>query len=63
MRGEWVGSVEASRIIGVPYSTFMRWVDKGLIEPVHENPGLTGAKVFRRSDVEKLARKTAEAAS
>ena len=50
-----VGSDEASRILGVHRATFLRWVEQGLIGPVHENPGPKGAKVFRRADVEKLA--------
>ena len=58
-----VGSVEASRIIGIPYTTFMRWVESGRITPVHVNPGPTGAKIFRRADVDKLASEKAEAAS
>ena len=52
---ETVGSVEAARIVGIPYSTFMRWVAAGRITPVHENPGPVGAKVFRRADCELLA--------
>ncbi len=58
-----VGSVEAARIVGVPYSTFMRWVDKGLIEPAHVMPGVSGAKLYRLADVEQFARDKAEAAS
>lgn len=59
-----VGSVEASRIIGIPYTTFMRWVADGRITPVHVNPGPTGAKIFRRADVNQLASDVkAEAAS
>jgi hypothetical protein len=60
---EFVGSLQASRIAGVPYSTFMRWVAAGRITPVHENPGPTGAKMYRRADIEQLARDKAEAAS
>lgn len=60
---QFVGSVEAAEIVGVPYPTFMRWVAGGRIAPVHENPGPTGAKVFRRADVERLAREKAEATS
>lgn len=55
MQDDLVGSVEASRIAGIPYATFMRWVAQGVVEPVHVNPGPTGAKVFRRADILKLA--------
>ena len=61
-----VGSREAASIVGVPYTTFMRWVADGRITPVHENPGPVGAKVFRRADCEHLAaelKPAAEAAS
>ena len=58
-----VGSGEACEIIGVPRSTFMRWVAEGRITPVHVMPGVSGAKLFRRADVEQLAREKAEAAS
>jgi predicted site-specific integrase-resolvase len=50
-----VGSREAANIVGVPYTTFMRWVADGRITPVHENPGPVGAKIFSRADVERLA--------
>jgi predicted site-specific integrase-resolvase len=62
---EHVGSKEASEILNVDRATFLRWVDKGVITPVHELAGLRGAKMFLRSDVEKLklGREKAEAAS
>jgi excisionase family DNA binding protein len=64
MREELVGSGEACEIIGVPRTTFLRWVAEGRIEPTHVNPGRTGAKLFARADVDQLARDVkAEAAS
>lgn len=56
-----VGSEEASRILGIHRATFLRWVADGVIAPVHETPGIRGAKVFRRGDVEKLAKEKAQA--
>jgi hypothetical protein len=56
MRDELIGSLEASRIVGVSYPTFLRWVADGRIEPAHVMPGVTGAKLFRLADVERLAR-------
>ena len=50
-----VSSDDASKILGVHRATFLRWVADGLIKPVHELPGIRGAKLFRRTDVEKLA--------
>ena len=49
-----VGSDEARRLAGVPYSTFMRWVADGRIKPALVMPGISGAKLFDRADVEKL---------
>jgi predicted site-specific integrase-resolvase len=60
---EYVGSKEASEILDVDRVTFLRWVAKGLIEPVHELAGLRGAKMFRRADVEQLAADRAEASA
>jgi excisionase family DNA binding protein len=58
-----VGSEEACRMVGVPRTTFLRWVSEGRITPAHVLPGRTGAKLFNRADVEQLAREKAEAAS
>ena len=56
MRDDLVGSREAARIIGIPYTTFLRWVADGdVITPVLEMPGKTGQKLFKRADVLKLA--------
>ena len=60
---ELVGSDEACRITGIPKTTWHRWVNQGRITPVHVMPGISGAKLFRRADVERLARESAEAAS
>jgi len=61
-----VGSVEAAEILGVDPATVSRWSDERL-QPEHRRltialrlPGQTGAKLFRRSDVEKLAAELAE---
>jgi excisionase family DNA binding protein len=50
-----VGSEEASRIIGVPRSTFLRWVQRGRVPGAVKMPGLSGAYLFRRADIEQLA--------
>jgi excisionase family DNA binding protein len=51
-----VGSEEASRIIGVPRSTFLRWVQRGRVPHPTKMPGLSGAYLFFRADIEQLAR-------
>lgn len=50
-----IGSSEATQILNVDKSTLSRWVASGLISPLKQFPGRTGAMVFRRADVEKLA--------
>ena len=64
-----VGSVEAAEILGVDPATVSRWSDERL-QPQHRRliialrmPGLTGAKLFRRSDVEALRDELARASS
>lgn len=59
---ELVGSDEASRIIGIPRSTFMRHVADGFIEPVHVMPGVSGAMLFSRSYIQTLTAASIRAA-
>lgn len=63
IQSDFVGSEEASDICGVHRATFLRWVDAGLITPVHQLAGLTGAKMFSRQDVEQLRDDRAKAAA
>lgn len=49
-----IGSAEACEILGVHRATLIRWTEQDKLTPVHRNPGLTGAYVFRRADVERL---------
>jgi excisionase family DNA binding protein len=50
-----VGSDEAARLIGINRATLTRWVQAGKITPLMKLPGITGAVLFHRRDVEKLA--------
>ena len=53
---ELIGSKDACRILrGIHHATLSRWVASGRIKPAGKVAGRTGAFVFRRSDVEKLA--------
>jgi excisionase family DNA binding protein len=56
-----IGSDEASKILGVHRATFLRWVEDGVIKPVHQLPGVNGAKLFDRAEVERLAQAKASA--
>lgn len=50
-----IGSREAARLMGISVSHFNRHVQDGVVKPVHKLPGLRGAYVFNRADVEALA--------
>lgn len=49
-----VGTAEAAQILGKDVSTVARWVRLKKLSPVAKLPGLTGARLFNRSDVEAL---------
>lgn len=51
---ETVPTAEAAQIVGKSVKTFLRWKEAGRIEPVAKLPGLRGAYLFDRSDVEAL---------
>lgn len=51
-----ITSREAAELLGVAeISTVMRYVRLGKLVPARKLPGRTGAYLFRRRDVEKLA--------
>lgn len=43
----------------VDIRTIQRWATSGVLEPVAKIPGRTGAFLFRREDVEALAKEPA----
>ena len=49
-----IGTAEAAALRGVSVKTVTRWVRDGKLTPVQKLPGLRGAYVFDRSDVEAL---------
>ncbi|WP_032363994.1 helix-turn-helix domain-containing protein [Rhodococcoides fascians] len=51
---ELIGSSEAASIIGVSRATLTRWVQSGRIEPAKKLPGLTGAALFDRDEIEAM---------
>lgn len=59
---EFVGTAEACTILGKDRATITRWVEKGKLKS-HKLPGLTGAHLYNRADVETLRDELAEAAS
>ncbi len=50
-----LSTVEAAEIIGVERSTLSRWIASGRIRPAHKLPGATGAHLFERREVERVA--------
>ena len=56
-----IPSSEAAVIVGLTQRTFNRRVDAGVIVPAMVLPGEKGTRLFRRSDIEKLAARLAKA--
>lgn len=50
-----VPSITAAEIVGVHRQTFNKFVNLGRIRPAVTVPGVTGARLFRREDVEAFA--------
>jgi excisionase family DNA binding protein len=62
--GPAIGTAEAMQLLGVSKDTLIRMAARGEITPLHKMPGITGAYVFDRAEVEKVAaERTAKAAS
>ena len=55
---EYVKTAEAAGILGVSQNTLRKWAAAGAI-PMHRNPA-NGYRLFRRSDLDKFLRQTAE---
>lgn len=56
-----IPTAEACRILDRDRSVLSRWVTAGRIKPALRAPGLRGAMMFRRVEVEALAAELAEA--
>jgi excisionase family DNA binding protein len=54
-----ISSIEAAELLGVGRSTLTRWVQSGRLTEAMKLPGDTGARLFRRTDVEALRSPTA----
>jgi DNA-binding transcriptional MerR regulator len=56
-----IDSMEAATILGVSQATFNRWAAKGDILANYKGRGVSGARLFKQADVEKLAKDRARA--
>jgi excisionase family DNA binding protein len=53
-----IGSAEAAKILSVDQATISRWVHNGTLNPATKLPGLSGAYLFHRTDIETLAERS-----
>lgn len=54
---------EAARLLGCDVSTIARWVRSGKLTPTIKAPGLRGAMLFSRSDVQSIKASDSDRAS
>lgn len=52
---ELVTATEAAQILECTTRTITRYADAGTLRTAHKLPGRTGARLFRRGDVDRLA--------
>lgn len=55
MLTDWVSASDAADMLGIDRSTLNEWAREGKITPIAKLPGRTGARLFARADVERLA--------
>lgn len=51
---ELIGAAKAAEILGVDRRTLSRWAREGRLDVPAQLDGRTGARLFRRADVERL---------
>ena len=51
-----IGAAEAAVILGVDPATVVRWVHAEKLTPITKAPGQTGAWLFSRAEIARLAR-------
>ena len=56
MPHELLTSIQAADLLGVDKATFNRWVTRGEVPVEVQFPGYKGPRLFRRIDVERLAK-------
>lgn len=59
-----ISTIEACEVLGgIDRSTLTRWVEAGKVTPMHKMPGVTGAWLFTRAEIERVAAEQLKAAS
>jgi predicted site-specific integrase-resolvase len=61
MNKDLINSTEAASLLGVDRATFNRWVTRGDVPIEVQYPGYKGGRLFRRFDVERVAKDKAKA--
>ena len=56
-----IGAAEAAAILGVDPATVVRWVHSGRVTPIAKAPGQTGAWLFSREKITRLAQERHDA--
>lgn len=56
---DWMTASDAADDLGIERSTLALWAREGKITPLMKLPGIRGAYVFARADVERLAQERA----
>jgi predicted site-specific integrase-resolvase len=51
-----ITTAQAAPILGVAIQTISKWVRTGRLQPSRQLPGRSGAFLFARGDIERLAR-------
>jgi excisionase family DNA binding protein len=51
-----IGSAEAAHLLGIDRATFNKWVARGDIKAHITYPGATGPRLFKRNEIERLAK-------
>lgn len=54
MDAELLTTAQAARLLGKSVGTINRWVNENRLSPAVTLPGETGARLFRRSDIDAL---------
>lgn len=51
MKDEWVGTTEASRMLGVSYMTVINWANRDLLPCVRMQGTRCGQRLFSKKDI------------